>query len=436
MNIPANKDGRSALCRRPTRALLDHVPQLPLSERDRRWKQLRTKMEAAGVDAIILIGSDLFNGMGMIDLRYLMQVGSYMGAVGLFPISGDPVVWIGPPHMGQPYWRTLSEQEWVTDIRDRKGLSHVAAEIRDRGLDQGKIGYAVFGNTLSSAAILQRDYRSLHREFPKNEILDVSAMLNELRLIKSEVEIDMLREAGRCARIALDAFINTARPGITERELFGELIKAQIAAGAEPNLHVFMSSGPVEHPDDELWHLLHASEQPFAPTGRRLQQGDIAITEYHTKYAGYRCHTEFSVYLGARAPDRLRRIWDVSVECLEASAEALTAGRTVQEAWRMIRKPAEKAGLDYVELGWHGMGLDSPVFPTVVYPETRGGPAGNGSLIRDVELQEGMTLGNNINLHDPEWKTDIGLMLADFMVVRPQRAESLVNVPRDFVQVS
>ncbi|WP_420726130.1 M24 family metallopeptidase [Hwanghaeella sp. LZ110] len=416
-------------------AELGLLTDVPVVERDRRWQQLRTKMKIAGINAIVLMGNDLWNGMGMINFRYLMQVGSYMGAVGLFPIEGDPVLWIGPEHMGRPYWRTLSEQEWVTDIRDRKGWSVVAAEIRDRKLDRGKIGYAVFSNTLSSAAILEGDKRSLNREFPNCAIVDASHMLTEMRLIKSEVEIDMLREAGRCARIALDAFIENARPGLTERELFSEVLKAQIVAGAEPNLHLFMSSGPVEHPVDEMWHLLHASEQPFAPVGRMLEQGDVVITEYHTKYAGYRCHTEFSAYLGPKAPDQLRRIWDVSVECLEASKEALTAGRSFQEAWRMIRRPAEKAGLDYVELGWHGMGLDSPVFPTVVYPEGRGSPAGNGAGTEDWELQEGMTMGNNIDLHDPSWKRDVGLMLADFMVVRPGRAECLVDVPTELPQV-
>ena len=41
----------------------------------------------------------------------------------------------------------------------------------------------------------------------------------------------------------------------------------------------------------------------------------------------------------------------------------------------------------------------------------------------------------NIDLHDPNWKVDVGCMLSDFMVVRPGQAELLVNVPRELGEV-
>lgn len=42
-----------------------------------------------------------------------------------------------------------------------------------------------------------------------------------------------------------------------------------------------------------------------------------------------------------------------------------------------------------------------------------------------------MTFGNNIDLYDQRWKSDVGIMYADFMVVRPGGAELLVNTPRE-----
>jgi Xaa-Pro aminopeptidase len=166
-----------------------------------------------------------------------------------------------------------------------------------------------------------------------------------------------------------------------------------------------------------------------------LNGGDIIGAEWHTKYGGYRCHTEYSVYLGKKAPGELLNIWNVSVECLHASKEALTAGRTIGEALEIIRRPADKTGLDWVELGFHAMGTASPEFPTVVYRKGFGSNTLNGDRIEDMVLEEGMCFGNNIDLHDSRWKPDVGCMLADFMVVRPGQAECLIDTPLEFAQV-
>ena len=181
--------------------------------------------------------------------------------------------------------------------------------------------------------------------------------------------------------------------------------------------------------------MLHGCEQPLAPTMRPLAEGDLIATEWHTKYGGYRCHTEFSVYLGKRAPRELLNIWNVSVECLHASKDALVAGKTIREALEIIRRPAAKAGLDWVELGFHAMGTASPEFPTVVYAEGYGSNTLNGYRIMDLVLEEGMTFGNNIDLHDSRWKPDVGTMLSDFMVVRPNKAECLIGTPIELPQI-
>jgi len=89
-----------------------------------------------------------------------------------------------------------------------------------------------------------------------------------MRIVKSEEEIEMLRRAGRIARKVVDAMIETARPGIPEAAVYAEMIRTQIANGGEPNIFNLFGSGPVEHPKDELWHMLHGSEQPIAPTMR------------------------------------------------------------------------------------------------------------------------------------------------------------------------
>lgn len=421
---------------RATRELLKHVPQFTLKERDRRWDRTRKKMIMAGMDALVLLGNDIYWGMGMANFRYLLQVDAHLGGDAVFPLDGDPVVWHGVPHMNRPTEIYHSLQEWVGDFRTRGGMPAVADELRARGLDRSKIGLVGFSSTIQTTpTLLHADVVALHKLLPNVEFVDASWLLEEMRMVKGEEEIEMLRKAGKIARKVIDAMRETARPGIPEAVVYAEMIKTQIANGGEPNIFNLFCSGPVEHPPGELWHLLHGAEQPLAPTMRPLSEGDIIIAEWHTKYGGYRCHTEFSVYLGKRAPKELLNIWNVSVECLEASKSALVAGRTIREALEIIRKPAERAGLDWVELGFHAMGTASPEFPTVVYREGFGNDTLNGHRIGDMVLEEGMTFGNNVDLHDSRWKPDVGCMLSDFMVVRPRAAECLIGTPLELPQI-
>lgn len=420
---------------RPTRVPSQHVPQMSLKERDRRWDRARKRMLTAGLDALVFLGNDIYWGMGMANMRYMLQVDTHLGAEGLFPISGDPVAWTGVPHMNRPTNMYHSLNGWMSDFRTRGGMPALADEVRARGLERSKLGLVGFSSTIQiTPTLLHQDVLNLQKLLPDASFVDASWMLEEMRMVKSEEEIEMLRKAGSVARKVIDAMVETSRPGIPEAAVYAEMIKTQIANGGEPNIFNLFASGPVEHPQDELWHTLHGCEQPLAPTMRPLVEGDLIIAEWHTKYGGYRCHTEFSVYLGRKAPKELLNIWNVSVECLHASKEALVAGRTIGEALAIIRKPAARAGLDWVELGFHAMGTASPEFPTVVYAEGYGTNTLNGYRIMDLVLEEGMTFGNNIDLHDSRWKPDVGTMLSDFMVVRPREAECLIGTPTELPQ--
>jgi Xaa-Pro aminopeptidase len=421
---------------RATRVPSRHAPQMSLKERDRRWDRARKKMLMAGLDALVFLGNDIYWGMGMANMRYMLQVDSQLGGEGIFPLSGEPVAWTGVPHMNRPTNMYLSLQDWLTDFRTRGGVAAVADELKARGLERSKLGLVGFSSTIQTTpTLLHDDVVKLEALLPDAQFVAASWIIEEMRMVKSEEEIEMLRSAGKIARKVIDAMVETARPGVPEAAVYAEMIRTQIANGGEPNIFNLFTSGPVEHSADELWHMLHGCEQPLAPTMRPLAAGDLVIAEWHTKYGGYRCHTEFSVYLGKRAPRELLNIWNVSVECLQASKQALAAGRTIGEALEIIRKPAERAGLDWVELGFHAMGTASPEFPTVVYKEGYGANTLNGHRILDMVLEEGMTFGNNIDLHDSRWKPDVGTMLSDFMVVRPREAECLIGTPTELPQI-
>ncbi|MET9084866.1 Xaa-Pro peptidase family protein [Streptomyces sp. NPDC004237] len=417
---------------RPTTVPGRHMPRLSHAERNRRWDALRKRMLMADVDVLVFLGNDIYWDMGLANLRYVTGVGAKMGSHALFFLDAEPVLYNAVAHMSRPFHHQESVQDWVTDIRIGHGVVELAAELRDRGLGHSRIGLVGFNSTIQTTpTFLDGELRGLETALPNAKFVDFSHVLQHMRMVKSEEEIDLMRRAAGIARKVVDTLVTASRPGATEAEVYAQMVQTQIAEGGEPNIFNLLASGPVEHPTEELWHLLHGTDQPSTPTTRPLAEGDLVITEFHTKFGGYLVHTEYTVHVGPRVPAQLRKIWDVSLECLDASREAFRPGVTLREAWEAIRRPSERAGLDFVELGFHAMGLASPEFPTVIYRPGYGSSALDGSRIGDLVLEEGMAFGNNIDLHDPSWKPDVGCMLADFMVVREGGAELLVNTPRE-----
>ncbi|WP_433496966.1 M24 family metallopeptidase [Sphaerimonospora sp. CA-214678] len=416
---------------RPNIVAVDHFPRLSLAERGRRWDGLRKRMIFGGVDCLLLLGTDMYWDMGLANLRYVTGLGAKMGTKCLFFLDEDPIVYNAVPHMSRPFHVQESVQDWISDIRIFRGPMEIAAELRDRGLDRSRIGIVGFSSAiLSTSVFVEAELQALRAALPAARLVDFGYALEEMRMVKSEEELDFMRRGGKIARKVIDTMVQGARPGVLEAELYADMVGTQIANGAEPNIFNLLSSGPVEHPPTELWHLLHGSDQPATPTMRPLAAGDNVISEFHTKYGGYLVHTEYTVHIGSRVPAQLQRIWDVSLECLDISQDMMRPGVTIRELLDALRRPAAKAGLDWVELGFHAMGLASPEFPTVVYKPGFGMNTANGHGIGDLVLQEGMTFGNNIDLFDPAWKPDVGCMLSDCMVVREGGAELLVGTPR------
>lgn len=418
---------------KPSRKLMELVPQLSLAERDRRWDRIRKKMLLNGLDCLLLWGNDIFYDMGMANFRYLTQIGSKLGAVGIFPVEGEPVIFNNPPHMNTPFSIYLSTQDWVRDIRPFVGVRGVADAMREMGFDHSRVGVVSYGSVLAGNSLPHAEYTRLTGMLPQSTFVEATPMVDEMRLIKSAEEIGMLEKAGAIARKTIEALVQSAKPGVKECEVYADMVRAQIANGSEAMIFCLLASGPIEGGEkDGRKHLLHGIEQPISPTARVLAKGDIIICEFHSNYGGYLTATEFSAVIG-KAPAQIKAIHQVSMESLAAGIDKMKPGATLREVWEAARAPVEKGGFDFVELGFHGHGLASPEFPTVVYKPGAG--LMSGEKLGNLVLEEGMVFGNNIDVHDPRWKPDVGCQFGDCVVIEAKGARRLVDIPQKLAEI-
>jgi Xaa-Pro aminopeptidase len=54
----------------------------------------------------------------------------------------------------------------------------------------------------------------LDKLLPNVQFVDATGLIQEMRMVKCEEEIDMMRKAGKIARKVIDAMVESARPGV------------------------------------------------------------------------------------------------------------------------------------------------------------------------------------------------------------------------------
>ena len=392
------------------RPLWQDLPQLPLAERDRRWLAIHRKMRERGLDALLVWGS----GRGE-HLRYVSQLG--VRGVALLVPHEDPVVFTNGLVASQ---YVSSGTSWLDNVRS--DIENLPSVMKQEGLEGKTVGVV----TLKSPHSRLQGEGGLpgagwiRGALPGVELVDATEILEDLEMIKSPAELEFL---GRAADIAYDVFQSMAeslRPGATEQEIYARMLAAQTATGGDVTDIWLDVSGPPK---------LHGRYPPYR--SRKIEQGDVLLTEYHTSYAGYLVATEHTISLGEPQAE-LREVHRVAEDCFREGVASMTVGRRFADVIAAYRTPAERAGMAYVELGVHGHGLRSCEFPTTVF----GGK--NGMLhdhrlaqIPEVALQENMVFGQNIDVHNPSWRRDSGVMLGNTICVTREGPRVLSKVPTE-----
>jgi len=146
--------------------------------------------------------------------------------------------------------------------------------------------------------------------------MDCSGLLADARLVKSENELAFLRRAGAFAEAGLQAALDHARPGITERRLAAEVEYAMRSAGSDyPSIPTELTSGPRSA-------FVHGT-----PSHRILEAGDLVHVEVGGVEQRYNAVALQTFHVGgAPAPPHGIRLYQIAQACLRAGLDAIRPG--------------------------------------------------------------------------------------------------------------
>lgn len=325
----------------------------PLSERDGRFSRVRERMSAAGLDAL-LIGCKGHWWTGRGYARYLadFHLWGHDGLI-LLPLEGEPAMAVTSPAVAG----LIAERGWITDTGgDMFVLPRVLRAIRERGLARARIG------TVGTPWIIPADlYRGFVDELPDAGIEPADELLDQVRMVKSPVEIQQNREVWELAKAAMERFAEVLRPGPTQRELAAEACRVALAGGAR-DLLVMMGedSGRYGPPEDT----------PMRCDG---------IVRYHMEVCGESGHwCELTITFAFRPlADDESRLIESELRALEAVRAAVRPGvRLADLAARfeqVLRDDGWELGAPTQHFDFHGQGMDVIELPWYAAEQPWGG---------------------------------------------------------------
>lgn len=241
---------------------------------------------------------------------------------------------------------------WVEDIRtwpaprpEDDGIALLADTLAQVMGATGRLGLPMGHET--HIRMPAADFAVLREGLGAVEVVDATATVRALRLVKSEAEIEKIRYVCGLTSEAFENLPAWAAAGQSEQDICGRLRIDLLTRGADASPYLIGASGPGGY-DNII----------MGPTDRVLGAGDVLIIDTGTTFDGYFCDFDRNFAFGPPS-DEARRAFDVAYRATEAGIAAARPGARCRDLWAAMWTVLEQGGAlgnDVGRLG-HGLGM-------------------------------------------------------------------------------
>jgi len=286
----------------------------PFEEYQRRLDELRGRMADRLLDAVVI--TDPENLMYLTD--YQTSGYSFFQAL-VVPLEGEPFMITRAMEESNVYARTWVEMTRpYPDTGD--AIQSLVQSLREFGLHTKDVGYE--RNSYYFPAYHQ-DY--IHTAFTEGRLLDCFGIVEEGRLCKSEVEIEIMGKAAAATEAGMSAGIEACAAGVSENEIAAEISAAMFRAGGEfPAVMPYVTSGPRSMIGHATWE------------GRVVQPGEHVFLEVGGCFRRYHTAMMRTVLLDELSPSMHAAQERMKLALAEVKA-AMRPGLTVSDADNIVR---------------------------------------------------------------------------------------------------
>ncbi|MEN6644419.1 MAG: Xaa-Pro peptidase family protein [Armatimonadia bacterium] len=347
---------------------------------DQRLARLRERMSAEGVDAFVVTSPA--------NVRYLSGfVGEGYVVVG----KRDAVI--------STDGRYRVEAGEVADCGE--ALFHTGGHLA--GAADGVRKFGAGAAAFESEHLTYQAYQSLAGKLSGVPLHPAERWVEELRVVKDEGEIALMRVACDKIDAALAAFLPGADPGKTECQLALELQMAMVELETEPAFATIMASGT-------------SCARPHAvPCARVLCQAEMLKIDAGARWMGY-CSDITRTYFFGKPDAKFHEIYNLVKTAQQAAVDAARPGLTGRELDAVARDIIVAAGYgDSFGHGLgHGVGLEVHEAPRV------------SSRSEDI-MEPGMIVTIEPGIYIEGWG---GVRIEDTVLITDDGCEALTHAPK------
>jgi Xaa-Pro aminopeptidase len=312
------------------------------NEVERRYASVRAQLEREGVDALVVSGSEYTGFDGAV--AYLSGFGIvHRYAYVLLPLEGEPAL-VFPSEA-----RFVGEHEaaWV---EERVFADTPGEWLRERLRDVRRVG--VYG---LDYVMNVRDYRALAAG--AFEIVPFDEQFDRARAVKSEAELEGVREAVRINEEGFWEVLRAYRPGKTEAEIMAPAAARFLELGTGRHaMNMILAHGP---PGGARPEFVIPSES------RRVEADDLLL--YSLEIGGPSGHwAEVSRPIMAGRPSAsTAEMLEAYDEYGELARAALKAGATAHEVHSEVSRPFLERGFSLGHVTGHSIGTTMIEHPRI-----------------------------------------------------------------------
>ena len=242
------------------------------------------------------------------------------------------------------------------------------------------------------------------------DLLPSSGIVESLRAVKDEDEIELIARAARAADRAFEALTAETWVGRSEREIAWRLRQLLHAHGVDQlSFDTAIASG------------LNGSKPHGEPEDTIIEPRTLVTADWGARLNGYCSDCTRTVETGD-LPKQLRELYDVCLEAQVTAVDGIRPGMTGVEADATARDVIVAAG--YGDSFGHGLGHGVGMF---IHEAPRVSP----------ESPDTLEVGNVITIEPGIYVRGVGgVRIEDLAVVRDHGLELLTSFPKDLVAVA
>lgn len=374
-----------------------------------RLHAIRSEMARRGLD--LLIVNDVANQ------HYITGYDGwsfYTPQMVVVPIADEEPVWLGRAMDAAggllTAWmkpeNVVGFPEDYVQRADRHPMDWIAEWIAKKGWGTGNIGIELEAYYYSPKA-----HARLLAGLPNAKFRDADLLVNWIRSVKSEAEVDYLRKASRVAEAAVRAAYDAIAPGVRECDAIAKIQAAQVAGSPD-------FAGDITALPPTILGGENASAPHVMWSDRRFGENETVALELAGAVRRYTSGLARTMQLGTM-PTKVRETSKAVLEGMEAVLATIKPGVTaegVEASWRGV---IQRYGLEKKSRIGYSIG--------VAYPPDWGE--------HTISLRPGDTTvlkpGNVVHSILGMWMDGWGIEVSETILVTENGNETLTNFPRE-----